>query len=333
MRHNSKIIIVKAVVSFFLLTISYQLLATKVSAQKIDLSVNPPHLELFMKPDVSVLTAVTLENLGDPVVISARVVSFEPTGDQGERIIKDKAEGPLRFSLENSDLVLGEKVFLPQKKKIQLLLKTRSIENATNGDYYYMVVFKTEPPTLATSAGRGSAEIAANILVSISDTGIATVDGKIAQFAIVPRYKFNLFGKRFDVIEPGDEVPVVLKIANTGNYLIAPEAEIKVQGPYGTTLKQKLVPVNVLRGSERLITQEEEIVCSRCTTPVSTVFHGFFLGKYGLSADISFQNAQQKVFASTEFWALPVQLTKVVAMLFGISIFTLVFVAKNKRRK
>lgn len=324
--------------TFLVLTTIYLLLTTVllltiptvVNAQSVDLSVNPPHIEALMKPDVSLISAITIENFGDPVVLTARVVSFEPAGDQGDRVFKDKAEGPLRFSLENADLALGEPFFLPQKKHRQLLLKIRTIENATNGDYYYTLFFKTEPPVSDVSAGRGSAEIGANILISISDTGFLTTEGKIAQFQIVPRYKFNFFGKRFEIVEPGDEVPVILKIANVGHYLVVPDATVSLQGPYGIHMKQKMVGVNVLKQSERLLTQEEQPDCKRCTIPVSTVFHGFFLGKYALNADISYQNAQQKVFASTEFWALPISLTKIAFGLFCTSALLLI-VFRHKR--
>ncbi len=303
----------------FIILFAFTLFVLPVSAQQVDLSLTPAQIKILMKPGISLLQAFKLENNGDPAVFSIKVVSFEALGDQGESVLKDKAEGPLRFSLENSGVGLGDKFALNSKQSFQALLKIRSTQQAPAGDYYYTLLFSTEPPVTQKSAGRGRASIGANILVSISETGFTEIQGHIAQLQTIPRYRIKLFGKTFELFESGDEIPVVLKVANTGNYLFVPKATIRLKGAFGVEATRKLLPVNVLRKSERLLTLEEPDRCSRCRRPVSAVFRGFYFGKYLLSAEVEFEGGNQKITAQNEFFVLPFRLTLVVITLFFLS--------------
>ena len=320
---------IDAYIFLFLLVLSFTFHVSPVLAQRVSLSISPPHIEVLMRSDTSLIKAFNIQNSSDPGVFNLRVVSFEPSGDQGDRIFKEKAEGPIRFSLENSDLKLDKPFFMKANEDFQVLLKIRSIENAPLGDYYYTLFVITEPPVGQSSMGKGSAWLGANILISISETGLKVVEGKIAQFQVIPRYQFKLFGRSFAIIEPRDQVPVILKMANIGQYLIQPEAKIELKGPFSTKQKRKLLPLNVLKQSERVLYPKELDECERCQTNPSVVFKGFYFGKYLLTADINFLGSNQKVFAKTEFWALPIRLTVIVVLLFIFSLFVLLFKRKN----
>ncbi len=299
-------------------------------AQRVDMSLTPPQITILMKSGVSLMKAFTLENKGDPGIFSTQVVSFEPAGDQGERILKDKAEGPIRFSLENSQFALGDKFFLRGGERVQALLNIRSVQNAPPGDYYYNLFFVAEPTTLQETAGKGRGLIGANILISITDTGFTEAEGKVSLFQVIPRYKFTLFGRTFYIIEPTDEVPVVLKVVNTGRYMVVPQAKVMLKGPLGIRKSVEMVPVNVLKSSERLLTKSEPDECRRCRIPVSAVFDGLYFGKYHLSTEIELEGATQKIFAESVFWALPVKLTGGVAFLFGASLVLWWWLGKRK---
>lgn len=300
------------------------------SAQQIKLSVIPPQVQIIMKPGISLIKAFNFENQKDPGIFYFQIVSFRSSGDQGNIELGREAEGPMRFSLENSDVRLGEKFFLKSRSLKQAVLKIRAIENAPLGDYYYTLLMISEPPSAQASTGRGSAMIGANILISITRDGFTPTSVKIAQFTIVPRYKFSLFGKQFLVVEPTDEVPVILKLANTGSYLIAPDVKLNLRGGNGVTRSRKLLPQNILRNSERVLMTKELEKCSYCRTATSAVFEGYHFGKYFLSADISFTGLNQKIFAQTEFWALPVRLTKTVMALFFL-MSLLLYILSRKR--
>lgn len=309
-------LITKTVFVFIILFLCFY---KHVFAQEVGLSITPPHIEILMKPATSLLQAYEIKNTGDRVVLYTRVVSFEPVGDEGSRIFKDKAEGPLRFSLENSDMKLDDKFVLERGEKFQVLLKIRAINKAPEGDYYYAVLFTTQPPVTQQSSGKGRAVIGANILISVSESGLYAGEAHIAQFQIIPRYEFSLFGTKYYFIESYDEVPVVLKIANTGAHLVVPESVIRLRGPFGINHKKKLLPLNVLRRSERIMLEEGETICKRCTRVVSTVFNGFFLGKYTVTADVEYGGSNKKQFASMEFWAFPIRLLQWLILLLSVS--------------
>jgi len=304
-----------------------------VAAQRIKLSVMPPQVEILMKPNLSLIKAFNFENHQDPGVFYFKVISFATSGDQGNIELLPEAEGPVRFSLENSDIALEKPFFLKSHSTVQAILKIRTIENAPPGDYYYTLLLISEPPSTQVSAGRGSAILGANILLSITEDGLRPTQVKVAQFQIVPRYKFNFFGKTFLIIEPTDEVPVVLKLANTGKYFVAPEAKISLHGPYGINQSKKLLPQNILRNSERLLLRPELEECERCQTAVSAVFSGFYFGKYQLTADITFAGLNQKIFAESEFWALPVKLTRVFVGLFLLTGMLLLFLKSRSHHE
>lgn len=317
--------------SLFLIFIFLLLIAPKLAlAQQIKLSVVPPQVQILLKPGVSLIKAFNFENLGDPGVFSFNLVSFKPKGDQGGVELLEKAQGPIRFSLENADKQLGEKFFLAGRQSAQAVLRIRAIENAPEGDYYYALLMMSEPPSSQATTGRGSAILGANILISITNTGLTPSSVKVAQFQIIPRYNLKLFGKTFLIVEPTDEIPVILKLANTGQYLVTPEVKIQVKGPFGINKSKKMLSTNILASSQRLLTKQELDECASCQTLPSAVFTGFYFGKYQLLADIGFIGVNQKLFAQAEFWALPVRATGIVLALFLFSIVLLFFLKHQK---
>lgn len=305
---------------------------TPVRAQQLNVSVSPPQVEILVKPGISVLQAIELKNQGDPVVFSTRIVSFEPQGDNGGRIFKDKAEGPLRFSLENSEVKLGEKFLLDSRKSFQALLKIRTIPNAPEGDYYYTFFFLSEPPTSQQTASRARAAIGVNLLVSVTSTGILKGEGKIAQFQVIPHYSFSFMGKDFALIDSGKKVAVILKVANIGTNVITPDAFIRLKGPFNLNKKKQLLSFNILKRSTRYLYQEDAS-CNYCKGPFSTVFDGFFFGNYLLSTEIEFEGANKKIFASTEFWAFPVTFTIWLTVAVFLFTFLWLYIAQHRKGK
>jgi hypothetical protein len=317
---------------FFLITTFYSLLNAPITtAQQFNVGVEPSQVSILMKPNISLIKAFNYKNQGDPGIYSARVVSFEPIGDQGGRVISDKSEGPVRFSLENSNINLGDKFFLRGKEDLQLLLKIRTTANAPLGDYYYTLFLIAEPSTFQETVSKGRAMLGANILISITESGLTEVNAKVSMFQIMSDYKFNFFGKTFYINEPYSQVPVILKLANVGNYKIVPKVKIIFKGPYMKEQSREMVPVNVLRNSERILQPINTDSCNKCKTTTSAVFNAGFMGKYRIAAELEFEGANKKAFANLQFWVLPIKLTKVVVGSFIM--FALLLITVKKRRK
>lgn len=265
-------------------------LAQPVSAQNVAFSINPPLLETFIKPGKTIVVAYTVENRGDPMIVSTDIRPFTPRGIYGDINVKFENEGPIRFSLENSDIKLGEAFNLGQRQGQQLLLKIRVPEGTPNGDYYYTFF-------IANSLGReqsgftstqAQAFVGSNILISVTDDGRIDVSGSIGSFEVSPRFSVTIFGKKYDIFDSTDPVPVKLIVQNTGRNLIKPRGTVIFQGSYGEKLDYTVVPQNVLKESSRMISlsdnstnDTEDVQNTRIQysnlEPASTYLKGFFI--------------------------------------------------------
>ena len=297
---------------FFILAAYYLLLTTSIFAQSLSLSISPPLLEIVIKPGKSTLIAYSIQNFGDPVVLTPRVVSFEPSDDLGNIKLKEEIEGPVRFNLDNSEIKLGKPFFLKPKTKEQLLLRIRVPENAPEGDFYYSLILTTNPNLQQNqnTAAAAQATIAANILITITETGKIDIKPKIVYFDIIPRLK--LF-KKLKIVDSFDKIPVVLKVENTGKNYVKAAGKIELQGIFGAKASWKLIPKNILSSSQRLLVASNEAgikIWKHKKKPVSFILPAsFYFGKYTLRASVNFGEESPTVLtANTTFIALPLKL-------------------------
>ncbi len=337
---NDNLKLKKTFLIFFFVIYIFSLLIFNLSeanAQQVSLTISPPLLELFIKPGKSVLIAYNLENLGDPAILSTKVLPFVPQGNQGGIKIKEEFAGPIRFYLDNANLKLDDPFFLKTKDSQQLLLRIRVPEGTPNGDYYYTLLTETKHSkgTEGTTSSLAKATIGANILITVTESGQVDIKGKVAFFDVTSRYKLKLFGQIFNFIESTDKVPVVLILENQGKNLIKPQGEIDLLGNFGERAKFEILPQNILAESQRLTqaTPSAEIDCNNnrkeqaCLFPTSLVLSGFFLGKYRLSTSINFGEGTPNIFAYVTFYAMPLKF--ILAILSSITI--VVFIVKRVR--
>ena len=315
---NLKFKIRKIFILFFLLTLLFFYTTKKILAQQISLSLSPPLIETVIKPGKSILIAYTIVNYADPVILSAKVLPFEPKNNLGQIKIKEEFEGPIRFSLDNSHLKLNQSFFLKTNEKEQLLLRLRVPEGAKEGDYYYTLIVESQPVTtqLEKSASFAKASIGANILITVTESGKIEIKPKIVLFEVLPRFRFSFFGKKINFFDSTDSIPLILTIENQGKNLIKPEGEIILRGNFGEKAKFNLIPQNILSQSQRLIqaTPSAEIDCSNlskfraCQSPVSLIISGFFFGFYRLSTSVIFGENSPQISASNSFFAFPIKI-------------------------
>jgi len=310
--------------SVLLSSIIYHLGSLPVAAQQVSLSLTPPLIESAISPGKSIMIAYNLKNNGDPTIINTRVVSFSPMGNLGNIQLKDEATGPVRFSLDNSFLQLNNPFILKTSEAQQLLLRIRVPDGAPNGDYYYTLLAETQAPptTEGTVSTRAKAAIGANILVTVTDSGVVEINPKITLFATKGGFTLNQNVKIFDSF---DKIPVVLYVQNKGNNLIKPEGSISLKGNFGETANFDIVPKNILAQSERLIeaTPSSSIDCNgpSCNSPTSVTLSGFFIGTYQLSTNIGFGENSPSIFASTIFYAFPFKVLIGLFVTIAISVY------------
>jgi hypothetical protein len=296
----------------------------QVFAQQLSLSLSPPLVELIIKPGKSVLVAYDFINNGDPNYFSASVSSFEPKDNLGNIRLKNVPTGPIRFSLDNSDIQLDQPFFLKTRQRQQLLLRIRTPEGAPNGDYYYSLLVSSQPVggNEGRSLGAARGTIASNILITVTDSGRIDIKGKIAFFDVIPRFSFPLGKTKINIFDSNDPIPVVLIVANQGQNLIKPRGQISLIGNFGEQIHYEILPQNILSQSQRLI-QATPSAQIQTKQPVSTIISGFFVGRYRLSAEVYFGEGPVKLSAATSFIAVPFKfiLGLLVASIFGVIIF------------
>ncbi len=307
-----------AAVFYFLLTLGFVL---PVFAQQVSLAISPALLETTIKPGKSILIAYKVENLGDPAVLRAKVVSFYPKGQLGNIDIKEGLEGPVRFNLDNADIQLEQPFFLKTRDSQQLLLRIRIPEGAPEADYYYTLLVSSDPVPHpeGTTASRAQARIGSNILITVTGSGRVDIKGKVVFFDTLSRFKFKFFNKDYRIFDSGDKIPVVLILENSGRNVIKPDGEVVMKGPFGGKATYSILPQNILALSQRQVTAtpSAELNCDPedigkrgpfyCQRPASLVLSGFFLGNYKLSTSINFGEGTQNVFSQTSFIALPIK--------------------------
>jgi hypothetical protein len=305
---------------FAYLFISLFIYSGNVNAQQVSLSISPPLLELFIKPGKSIMVAYQIENQGDPVIVTIKILPFEPKDNSGNIRIKDEFEGPVRFSLDNVDLELERPFFLKTKDSQQVLLRIRIPENIPDGDYYYSLLAETQPPTANEGVGtaRVKATVGSNILITISESGVVEVKPKIVLF--------DVLGKKLKVFDSFDKIPIVLVVENQGKNLIKPEGEIVLKGNFGEKANYDIIPKNILAESQRLL-EATPSASQGHFTPTSLILSGFFIGKYQLSTTLNFGDGSSDIFASTYFFAFPFKIMGGVLLAIIIIIFII------KRRK
>lgn len=304
----------KIFLCFTLLAVGYCLSAIPSWAQELSLGISPPLLEILIKPSKSIMIAYKVDNYGDPVIAKARILPFEPFGNQGNIQIADEFSGPVRFSLDNSDIELDKPFFMKTRESKQLLLRIRLPENTPNQDYYYTLLIETEAPPnqdgLTSSKARGA--IGANILITATGTGRTQIKGSISLFDFLKSNKWRIF-------DSNAKIPIVLNVKNDGKNMFQSEGEIILSGAMGLKTSYKIVPQNILAQSEKTLTATPSAEFDK---PASLVLNGFFIGRYNLVAILSFGEGLEPLTASASFIAFPFRW--LFGIVFAISLGALV---------
>ncbi|KKQ25162.1 MAG: hypothetical protein US40_C0011G0047 [Candidatus Roizmanbacteria bacterium GW2011_GWC2_37_13] len=271
------------------------------------------------------MVAYRVENFGDPVILTAKLVNFEPKDNLGNIRLKDDFTGPVRFSLDNADLQLDQPFFLKTGDSQQLLLRIRLPEGAPAGDYYYTLLAETTPPNTTEGIGsaRSRASIGSNILITVTDSGVVEVKPKIVLFSTIGGLAFV---RDLRIYDSFDKIPLVFMVENKGKNMIKPEGQISLKGNFGEETKYDIIPKNILSQSQRLIeaTPSSQLVTSH-QQPVTLILSGFFIGLYRLSTQVTFGENSPTVFASTSFFAFPF---KLIAGLVTVIVITILIIKK-----
>lgn len=301
-------------------------------AQNVTLSISPPTIQTVIKPGKSILIAYTVQNNGDPTTVRSFVLPFEAEGSNGRIVIKDRFDGPIRFSLDNDNIELNKPIFMKSHESKQFLLKIYVPEATPKGDYYYSFLVQTFPPKSieGSISTQSRITIGSTILMTVSDDGLTQIKGSIKQFNISPLFTIKAFNRVFRVTESTSPLPIFLTVANEGNNYTVMGGTIGVTGMFGERLSYDLIPLTILRGSERTAKTNQENIpeCSTqnprsyCST-VSMILQGFFIGRYQINASVYLNDQTQLMYASTDFYAVPFKM--IIGLIISLVIVWIIF--------
>jgi len=295
----------------FLLAFYFSVPAQGVFAAPVSLSISPPLLEAVVQPGRSITQAYQVTNNGQiDLYLQTKVVPFVPAGERGQVRLEPLSGGGKNFlfSLQNSDVKMGETFFLPSGGSRQLVLQIKVAEEASNGDgYFTFLLAQSDQGEFAGEGGTGAGalvKVGSNILLTVSSDGNLGLKGQLVRFTAQPKWG--------DIFSP---VQFLLMAGNTGPSFFKTEGEIEVFDMLGRKRKTlQLQPDNVLAGWRR------EIDCLR-----GCFFSSLLPGRYravvklspgGLLDGENLPGYSRPVYTQeVYFWLLPIKLALALAVM------------------
>jgi len=309
-----------------LISLFFLLSSHAAHAQQITLSIDPPVVNVKIKPGKSFLVAYTVKNTGDPTPLQFSIRPFKPIGRYGGVSLADTLEGPIEFRLDNTNITLEKPFFFGTNAQQQAVLRITVPPQAPEGDYYYMVLAQTMPAGSieGKSTTVAQAQLGSPLLISVTNTGVTDIKAKIAEFTIVPDFTLRLGKVVLRLIDTNKTVPVTLVIRNEGTNSIQPQGTITARGG-NTTLTVQLIPQNILSMSERLL---KAMPTDGTPTYVSAVLEHLPIGNVTIGTQVTFGENAPVLLAQDTYLALPLRTFAVTTLLIGSIV--LLFIWKKR---
>lgn len=267
-------------------------------AQQIDLTIAPPSIELLIKPGAQVRVPFTISNRSDEVSVAPSIKTFTHAGD-GKSVEYGSAEGlPIKASFYEGTNGSVSNITLKKGESKKIFVDLVVPGSTSESDYYLAFIAETQPERIDKQYSvRVKAQIAAPILVTVSQSGITEAKGTIDIFE-VSRQIYDSF----------DSVPVKLHLQNLGKNVVYAGGAITIRGPLGEKVVYPLENHNILSHSNR------SMVSKLAQGENAAVLKGFFIGRYTVSADVALGDGAVQVSRSTSFFAFPFKIIFVAVL-------------------
>ncbi len=215
-----------------------------------NLSLKPAQLEFIAKPGSTIIQAYTITNNTDQsLLLSSDVRPWLPQGSDGlvtyDRVPQNQ---DFQFSLNNSDLSLGQTFLLKANESRQLVLKIKHQAEGKLGDSYFTFFINQSPngspddgETRTTSIG----QFGSHLLLSISNNENVPSLAKINNFHSSPKF--------VDILFPN--IIFQANIENLSQYFFKIKGNLVVTKNNLSISQVELSPDNVLAHHQRQVTQ------------------------------------------------------------------------------
>ncbi len=254
----------------------------KVSfAQEVSLSISPTTRQAIIKPAQSFTVPYSIINHGDPQLVILKIVGFEAQPDGTVNFLNEADKG-WQFTIDNEDVKLGKSFFLKSNQVEHLSLSVVSPQVLQEKDYYFSLLVQTQasPTNEGNITARAELTVGSNLLISVTSDGSLDTKPKVVEF----RMETNS-----SVVQTGQKVPVILKVANQGRHLIIADGKLTING-LGPKKNLELTSQPILINSQSIL----------YNNPL-----GFFFGPYTISTNLTFGPNSPVLYASTQIFVIP----------------------------
>ncbi len=283
-------------------------------AQQVGISLNPSLSEVNIQPGNNIKLVFYLENIGDPALLSLKVIPIEGSDYYGNVRLNTSKHTPLLFSFEG---ITDRSFIMKSKESKKVILQVAVPEKTPEKDYYYSIIAQTDPPPgqEGVPTARVRAAIGSNLLISVMKKYPAEVRSKIVLFDPKSTHTFSIFGKPLKIVNADNPLNLILNIENSGKHRVKPDGTVSIKNTFGFQKKISLLPQNILSEWQRFMKIE----------PV-TIPSGF----YTVTAEITYPTTTNKNKASFTFIALSFRVI-IIAVVVIISAICGFFIWNKKR--
>jgi hypothetical protein len=326
----------KKLFTILILLFTYYLLATaSVNAQGTSLGIYPPILEIETTPPSEIKSKLSIENpTNQSIEVSIQIKPFKASASNDGQVeileTFDAFPDPLlvnRVKIMDNGVAVKSLSLAPKQEK-ELEIEISIPPNEAAGDYYFTILFVTKPMSeITTNSSLAAAGVATNVLLTVG-----------------PKGKTKGFIEKFSapfLVDSGP-VPFTVQVQNQSSHFVSVSGEITIENIFGQKVGSvKLLPVNVLGESQRLVPDEKqknpdsddykkiEKTILSANYPVAVWPEKFLIGPYKATLTLSFGEDSEKFVRSVSFFAFPATYLIAILTVLGIVSF-IVFRVKRK---
>jgi hypothetical protein len=299
----------------------YILHSEKVSAQTFSLGIYPPLLEVMIMPGKTITQKYEIANGENKITLTPKIVVFTPSGEKGNvQFLDNNKETETTknwFSFENTPIEFGKPFTLSPNEAKSLLLKISIPANAQEKDYYFTLMFSSEPEPQARGSGIYQVGvIGTHLLITISKDGKPLKQGEVEAFAL-SNFQFSIFN--FQLLDSFTQPQYRIRIKNTGKTYWKPFGKITTSGLLGQKWEQELIPDNILGNSIREI---------QASTPSAN--QKFLLGPYQAKVEFTPDQEETIISQTISYFAFPFK--GLLGIIIGLTIIRIIASFYTKSR-
>jgi len=265
-----------------------------------NLTISPAQVEYLLKPGTTIIQAYDItNNSNQDINLNTEILSFIPQGNTGSVIYQNTSSNPnITYSLNNSDLILGQPFILKANSKKQLVLKIKTSTTVSLQDSYSTFFVSQVQNQNNIDYPQATGKIGSHILLSVTDTENIPTKGSISLFKITPKIKDVFFSR----------LQFVGEVKNDSNYFLKTSGQITLVKNDQTLKEIKLQPLNVLANYYRQIDCQDLDSC--------TLKGPFWPGRY--TATLSFDQNLNIPSSTVSFFVFPISPILFILFLVGI---------------